>query len=126
MFDHLPSFYLCILLTHRLFGQVAQRSILDLLHLLESDAFKSRSGRNGTKVAVRVPVLEYLSVHWNLIIWQVSCFLHRKNVKNHECELVPNLLCIAAFLHSVVYSLTQLLTGALGQVAVKRTLPLTR
>ena len=77
-------------------------------------------------MAVRVPVLEYLSVHWNLIIWQVSCFLHRKNVKNHECELVPNLLCIAAFLHSVVYLLTQLLTGALGQVAVKSTLPLTR
>ena len=39
-FDCLPSFYLkCILLTHRLFDQVAQRSILDLLHVLGKRSF---------------------------------------------------------------------------------------
>ena len=39
----------CILLMHRLFGWVAQRSILDLLYYFwESEAFTSRSGRNGT------------------------------------------------------------------------------
>ena len=70
-------------------------------------------------MAVRVPVLEYLSVHWNLIIWQVSCFLHRKNVKNHECELVPNPLCVAAFLHVTGYLLMEILAQRLGQVAVK-------